>query len=173
MRRKTALWCLLGSVVLGSSTGVAVHLLSGTPAHQTTRGQDPLQDASSGQGNSGLNQGDSGHSITLVGSVIGRISPTTPATLSLTIQNPNDQEIVVTRVTGSVTSVTSAGFAGRPICVIGWYSVGSFTGTRSIGKHGSSVVSVPISLSNLPSTNQDNCKGSTLHFSFTAQARQA
>ncbi|MCU1623572.1 MAG: hypothetical protein JWL79_2417 [Frankiales bacterium] len=114
-----------------------------------------------------------GHPITVTGAVVGKISLGSPATLNVTIANPNNQDILITSVTGAITSVTTRGLAGLPPCSSSWYSVGSFTGTKTITKNSSGQVTIPLTLTNLPSTNQDNCKGSNVTFSFTAQARQA
>ena len=127
-----------------------------------------------GNGSTGSTTGSNpGHPITVTGAIVGKISLGAPTTLNVTIANPNNQDILVTSVTGAITSVTSAGLVGRPACSTSWYSVGSFSGSKSISKNSSGQVSIPLTLTNLPSTNQDNCKGSTVNFSFSAQARQA
>ena len=71
-----------------------------------------------------------------MGVVQGQVAPGRSATLVVTIANPNSQDILVTSVTGSVTSVTSAGQAGKPACSTSWYQVGTFTGSLPISKNG-------------------------------------
>ena len=149
-----------------------------TPGSSASKSADPTLGggAASSQGNNGNGNGPStnpGHPINLTGSVTGRVAPGSPATLTVTIGNPNNQDIVVTSVTGTITSVTSLNLPGRPTCSPSWYSVGTFTGSKAIAKNKSGTISVPLALADLPATNQDNCKGSTVQFSFTAQAQQA
>ncbi len=115
--------------------------------------------------------GNPGHPITVTGAVTGTIAPGRPATLTVTIINPNNQDLVITSVTGAITLVTTAGIVGRPPCNAAWYHVGTSTAATPIKKNKSAVVSVPISLDNRFDTNQDNCKGATVRFSFAAQAQ--
>lgn len=124
-----------------------------------------------GNGNAGSNQ-PPGKAVTVTGAVAGTIRIGSPATLNVTVKNPNNQDMSITQVTGTITSVTSAGVAGKPVCDKNWYSVGTFTGSKSLPKNGSAVVSVPLTL-NTTTTNQDNCKGSTVQFSFSATAQGA
>ncbi|MCW3101399.1 MAG: hypothetical protein JWL77_7017 [Chthonomonadaceae bacterium] len=171
---KAAATWMSSAVLVSGAVGVAILQLATTPTSNAAQPSSPTLGGGnvSSNGNNG-NGNNAGHPITLTGSVVGTISLGAPATLNITISNPNNQDIVVTSVTGAITSVTSAGLVGRPVCSSNWYSVGSFTGSKTITKNANGQVSVPLTLTNLPSTNQDNCKGSTVHFSFTAQARQA
>ena len=162
-----------GALVVASVVSTAVLELTGSTS---TKSPDPTLGggSASAQANNGNgNPNNVGHTISLSGSVVGRVAPGSPATLTVTISNPNNQDIVVTSLTGTITSVTSLGLVGRPVCSPSWYSVGTFSGSKAIAKNKSATISVPLSLSDLPSTNQDNCKGSTVQFSFTAQAQQA
>lgn len=124
-----------------------------------------------GNGNAGSNQ-PPGKAVTVTGAVVGTIKLGAPATLNVTVKNPNNQDMSITQVTGTITSVTSAGIAGRPVCDKSWYSVGTFTGSKSLPKNGSAVVAVPLTL-NTTTINQDNCKGQTVQFSFKATAEGA
>jgi hypothetical protein len=170
-----AVW-LSSAAVAMSAAGLGVYQLTAGstaaagPPSSPTQGGGTITQGNNGNGNG---NGNPGHAITLTGTVVGKISPSSPAVLNITIDNPNNQDIVVTSVTGSITSVTSAGLADRPVCSAAWYSVGTFTGPKTIAKNKSAQVSVPLTLTDLPSTNQDNCKGSTVQFSFAAQAQQA
>jgi hypothetical protein len=157
-----------GATTGGGATGTGT--AGGAGTGNTTGGTTNGNGNGTGNGTTGSNPG---HPITVTGAVVGKINLGSPATLNVTIANPNNQDILVTSVTGAITSVTSAGLTGRPACSSTWYSVGSFTGSKTITKNSSGQVTIPLTLTNLPSTNQDNCKGSTVHFSFTAQARQA
>jgi hypothetical protein len=173
--KAAAAW-LSSAVLVSGATGVAIVQLATTPTSNAAQPSSPALgggNVSSNGNNGNGGNGNPGHAITLTGAVVGKISLGTPATLTVTISNPNNQDIVVTSVTGAITSVTSAGLVGRPACSTSWYSVGTFTGAKNVAKNASGQVSVPLSLTNLPSTNQDNCKGSTVQFSFTAQAQQA
>lgn len=125
-----------------------------------------------GNGAGGTNQ-PPGKAVTVSGSVVGKIGLGSPATLNVTVDNPNNQALVITKVMGTITSVTSAGQAGKPACSAAWYSVGTFTGSKALPKNGSAIVAVPLTLTPLSSTNQDNCKGSTVTFAFSATAEQA
>jgi hypothetical protein len=171
--RAAAAW-LSSAVLVSGAVGVAIVQPATTPTSNVAQPSSPTLGGGnvSSNGNNG-NGSNAGHPITLTGSVVGKIWPGSPATLNVTISNPNNQDIVVTSVTGAITSVTSAGLDGRPVCSSSWYNVGSFTGSKTIAKNANGQVSVPLTLTNLPSTNQDNCKGSTVHFTFTAQAQQA
>jgi hypothetical protein len=170
-----AAW-LSSAVVASGAIGVGVEMATSASTSNASQSSSPTLGggnvSSSNNGNNG-NGSNSGHPITLTGSVVGKIGLGTPATLTVTISNPNNQDIVVTSVTGAITSVTSAGLVGSPVCSSSWYSVGTFTGSKTVMKNASGQVSVPLTLTNLPSTNQDNCKGSTVQFTFTAQAQQA
>jgi hypothetical protein len=163
-----------GALVVASMVSTAVLELAGSAATKSPDATTLGGGSASAQGNNGNGNPNSvGHTISLSGSVVGRVAPGSPATLTVTISNPNNQDIVVTSLTGTITSVTTLGLPGRPACSTSWYSVGTFTGSKAIAKNKSGTISVPLSLADLPSTNQDNCKGSTVQFAFTAQAQQA
>lgn len=160
------------AVVAAAGLGVGVDQLLAPAGSSSAQPTSPT--LGGGSITSSANKGsNAGHPITLSGDVVGTVGLGSPATLNVTISNPNNQDIVVTRVSGTITSVTTAGISGLPACASNWYSVGTFNGSRPIAKNGRGVVSVPIVLTNLASTNQDNCKGSTVSFSFNAEARQA
>ena len=160
------------AVMAAAGLGVGVDQLLTPTGSTSARPTSPTLGGGSvtNNGNKGSN---SGHAITLSGDVVGTVGLDSPATLNVTISNPNNQDIVVTRVTGTITSVTTAGIDGLPVCSSSWYSVGTFDGTQPIAKNSSGVVSVPIVLSDVASTNQDNCKGAAVSFTFSAEARQA
>jgi hypothetical protein len=177
-----ALWVSGGLVTTAVVGGiVAYKASSSSPVSSTTtptNGGGTISagsNSSAGSNGNGNGNGNSngGHPITLTGAVAGKLVLGSPSTVTVTVNNPNNQDIAVTSVTGAITSVTSAGLAGRPVCSASWYNVGSFTGTKTIAKNTNGQFSIPVTLANLPSTNQDNCKGSTVRLNFTAQAQQA
>ncbi|MCW2674769.1 MAG: hypothetical protein JWP14_3358 [Frankiales bacterium] len=175
--KAAAAW-LSSAILVSGATGVAIVQLATSPTSNAAQPSSPTlgggsaSSSASTNGNNG-NGSNPGHPITLTGTVTGKITLGTPTTLNITISNPNNQDIVVTSVTGAITSVTSAGLVGRPVCSSSWYTVGTFAGTKTILKNSNGLVTLPLALPDLTSTNQDNCKGSTVHFSFTAQAQQA
>jgi hypothetical protein len=114
-----------------------------------------------------------GHAIKVSGAVTGEVGPGRPATLVVTIRNPNNQDILVTSVTGKVTTVATGSDATKQACQVSWYSIGSFAGSQRIARNSTAAVSLPVTLADLPGTNQDNCKGASYTFTFQAQARQA
>ena len=162
-----------GALVVVSLVSTATLQLSGAsapPPRDPSLGGGSTTPGNKGNGNAGAS--NPGHPIGLSGTVVGHVAPGSPATLTVTINNPNNQDIIVTSLTGTITSVTTLGLPGRPACSPSWYSAGTFTGSKPIAKNTSGTVSVPLMLADLAATNQDNCKGSTVQFSFTAQARQ-
>jgi hypothetical protein len=166
----------LAALLVGGAA-VATSVLVGLSS-SPTQAADPAKapGPALGGGSAAMRSGpdtNPGHPIRLSGVVTGRITPGRPATLTVTVSNPNNQDVVVTSLTGSVTSVSSQVLAGRPPCSATWFTVGTFAGARTIAAKGSAEVAVPVALTDLPATNQDNCKGGTLQLAFTAQARQA
>jgi hypothetical protein len=119
------------------------------------------------------NLGAPGHRIDVTGTLTGTPAPGGAASLDVTITNTNSQAIVVRSVSGTITAVTSGGLAGRPACDKSWYSLGSFTGTMRIERGASDSVQLPVVLQDLTNVNQDNCKGATFTYTFTAAAQQA
>jgi hypothetical protein len=145
---------------------------SAAPVAGTSQGQAATQPSSGGNNGNGSG-GNQGHSLDVSGTVVGSVGPGSSAQLVLTISNPNNQDVLLTSVSGNVTSVTSAGIAGKPVCSASWYHVGSFSGSRTIVKGASTTIQLPVTFDDLASTNQDNCKRARYTYSFTAQARQA
>jgi hypothetical protein len=174
---------VLTGAALAASLGVTAALTAGSSRPEApalgggavTPDGATVQGSTSGAANSPGNSPSSnpGHQIDVTGTVVGQLRPGSPATLTVSITNRNSQDIVVTSVTGTITSVTTRGLPGLPVCSTSWYTVGTSTAPTSIAKNKSGTVSVPVTLNDLPTTNQDNCKGSTVQLSFTAQARQA
>lgn len=167
-----------GNVVVGGpQAGQQSTTTGGTLTAPQAAGGNGQGNNGNGNGNGGSNGstggGNAGHAITVSGVVQGQVAPGRSATLVVTISNPNNQDILVTSVTGSVTSVTTGHQAGKPACSTSWYQVGSFSGSLRIAKNANGVISLPVTFLNSPNVNQDNCKGAQYTFSFTAEARQA
>lgn len=173
-----------GWLVFGGSAarGTAADLLGSTSTKTSSGGevlQVPVlstsgtvvqgQAAPATQGNGGAQ----GHTLTVTAVMAGQVGPGSPASLLVTITNPNSQAVEVTSVSGTVTSVTTGTLSGQVACSASWYHVTPFTGSRTVARNGSTVVALPVTFDNSPATNQDNCKGATFTYSFTAQARQA
>lgn len=126
----------------------------------------------SGNGNGGGN-GDSSHPITVTGIVVGQPAPGRTARLDVTIDNAKNAAILVKTVTAAVTSVTTGAQLGKPACKASWYSISSFSGSLRVEQGAKSVVPLTVTFANDPLVNQDNCKGATFSYSFSASAQQA
>jgi hypothetical protein len=150
----------------GSGGGTAAAKPSPAPSSDSFGGGN----TSNANGNG--SNGNNGHAINVTGAVAGLLYPGRPSTLNVSVQNPNNQDIVVTSVTASITAVGSRGTVGLPSCNKSWFSVGSYAGSRTVAKNASSVFALPLTLTNL-SVNQDNCKGVSYSFAFTANAQGA
>jgi len=125
----------------------------------------------------GPSQGDDtwshpGHPLIVTGTVEGRTTPGTPSTVTITIRNPNNQAVVVEKVTASVEAVTSRDTSG-PACRTDWFDVGRFDGSLLVDRRQSGQVQLALTLRDEPAVNQDRCQGSTVSLAFTARARRA
>lgn len=112
--------------------------------------------------------GDAGVASDLVvsGRVVGRVAPGTDASLVVSIANPFDTEVVVSAVTGSVTSVQPVG------CLPSWFRVGRVTDPQALAANGRRTVVLPVVFLDSPTVNQDVCRGATYRFSIDVRARQ-
>ena len=122
---------------------------------------------------SGSSGGVPGKAITVSAVVTGQLGPSSPAALLVTVTNPNNQPVVVTSVTGAVTSVSPGAQRDKAACSASWYHVAPFSGTRTVERNSSTTVALALTFDDIPATNQDNCKGARFSYSFSAQARQA
>jgi hypothetical protein len=111
-----------------------------------------------------------GKSLIVTGIITGRVAPGLPAVLTVTVQNPNNQDLLLKTVAGQVTSVTSGPNGLLAACDKSWFSIGSFSGSQTVARNASTSLQLPVSLANISAVNQDNCKGATYNFSFTASA---
>lgn len=144
---------------------------SPTPTPTSTAPTTGNGNGNNGNGNGGSTSG--GHPITLTGSVTGQPGPGVTATLKVTIDNSKNQAITVRTVTATVTSVTSGTQAGKPQCKTSWYSISAFSGSLPIAAGAKGVVPLTVTFTDDPAINQDNCRGATYSFSYSASADQA
>jgi hypothetical protein len=158
-----------------ASSGVTVVLPAQQEAGQpvTQGGGGTVVTSNSSNSSAGGSSSNPGHPLVVSGTVVGSVAPGSPAHLVVTISNPNNQAVLLTSVSGAITSVASAGLAHKPVCSASWYHVASFSGSRTIAKSSSTSVELQVTFDDLPTVNQDNCKGAQYTYSFTAQARQA
>lgn len=136
-----------------------------------------------GQGNSGVGNGNGGPSSgnnsspgkALTTSVVGStpVAPGQAGSVTVKVTNPNNQAVVVTSLTGTVTGVGSGTRPGLVRCDKSWITLGSFSGSQPVAANASTLVTVPVTFTDLGATDQDNCKGVTYTFSFTVTGRQA
>jgi hypothetical protein len=136
-----------------------------------------------GQGNNGVGNGNGGPSSgnnsspgkALTVSVVAKtpVAPGQAGSVTVKVTNPNNQAAVITSLGGSVTGVGSGTRTGLQACNKSWITLGSFAGSQPVGANSYTLVTVPVTFTNLASTNQDNCKGVTYTFSFTVNGRQA
>ena len=101
------------------------------------------------------------------------VAPGHAGSVTVKIDNPNHHGVVLTRVSGSVTAVTTGRQAGLPLCDRSWIRIQTSTALQPIPGKGSALVTLPVTFDNKSDVNQDNCKGVTYQFSFTAEGRQA
>ena len=136
-----------------------------------------------GQGNSGVGNGNGGPSSdnnsspgkAFTTSVVATtpVAPGQDGSVTVRVTNPNNQAALVTSLTGTVTGVSSGNRPGLQQCKKEWIVLGSFTGSQPVGANNSTLVQVPVTFTDLSTTNQDNCKGVAYTFSFTVTGRQA
>jgi hypothetical protein len=134
-----------------------------------------------GQGNNGQGNGNGGPSgggapgKALTTSVVSTtpVAPGSAGSVTVKVTNPNNQAAVITSLTGTVTGVGSGTRADLQKCDKSWITLGSFSGSQRVTANGSTLVTVPVTFTDLSATNQDNCKGVTYTFSFTVTGQQA
>ena len=101
------------------------------------------------------------------------IAPGVGGTLTVRVENPNNQAVRLTSVSAAVHSVTQ-GASGPVACDKDWFVISPLTDISVlIGKRGREDVELDVEFTNLPGTNQDRCKGAQYSFTFTATADQA
>ena len=177
-------WLVFGGP---APSGGAADLLGSASSAKSSTGSEVLQvpvlttggtavqgqAAPAAQGGNGNGGNPPGHAITVTAVLTGQLGPGSPASLRVTITNPNSQAVEVTSVSGAITSVVTGTLPGRMACSASWYHVEPFTGSQPVARNGSITVPLRVTFDDVPTTNQDNCKGARFTYSFTAQARQA
>lgn len=124
-------------------------------------------------GNGGGNTGGTGpKSLTVVGVVTSNVGPGASVPMTVTVTNVGSRRIDLTSVRGTVTSVTTRNLPDLFACDKAWYSIGTFTGSRSLDKGASTTLTLPVRFDNR-AFNQDNCKGATYTYSLTATGQGA
>lgn len=182
-------WLLVSVALLLVVGGAEVSQRGPRGAQTRVLGQQFTAAGSTTGSNNGCGNGNGGTSgqkdcsnpakaFSLSGAVNGPLAPGLSRQLLVTVSNPNNQPMQVTKI--SVTVGNPTGGLGRPslpACVKGWVSSVNYlyvSGTKTIAPaNGAVVVSLPISLVNLSATNQDNCKGATFPISLTGEGQQA
>lgn len=171
-RKAAAMWSglvlLLGASTLGLTQMYATAATTNNPANcgncQGNSGAGVGNGASSGSGSPGK-------ALTATVQGVTDIAPGRNGTVTVVVSNPNNQAVNVTRVAGSVTSVTSGTRSGLLACDPEWILLDEFNGSTVIGKNATGTVTMPVRFDN-KSINQDNCKGVTYSFSFTVFGQQ-
>ncbi|MCW2674123.1 MAG: hypothetical protein JWP14_2712 [Frankiales bacterium] len=171
---KAALTWWTSAALVVTGVGAAGYQLVASPSNAATASTSGNGNGNNGNGNgNGGGNGDSSHPIVVTGTVSSKPVPGTPVTLAVKIDNNKNQAINVRTVTAQITSVSSAGATGKPVCSTSWFTLGSFSGSQHINQGATGTVQLPLLLKDLPATNQDNCKGATFNFTFAATADQA
>lgn len=200
MSKALALWGGGGLLVVSAGTGAilvsngAAAPASGSPATTSSTTSSSTSSGSSsaastagnrgngnggGGGNSGngggngAGTGSPGKAITVTGAASGVLAPGRDDLVTVTITNPNSSDILVTKVTGTVTGVTGAATPTTlPVCDAAWYQLRDFTGSARVLANKSGTVQMVVHFDDR-AMNQDRCKGARYTFNFTASANQA
>ena len=101
------------------------------------------------------------------------VAPGKAGSITLKVTNPNNQAVILTDVTTTVTSIGSGSNSKLPACSKSAISIAPWSGSTQIAANGSTSVIVATTFNNQPTVNQDNCKNVAFTFSFTATGRQA
>lgn len=144
--------------------------------------------AGNGNGNNGNGNGNGGSAgngatpppkalvvkqVTTPASATQSVAPGSPGWVTVSVNNPNNQAVVLTGVTGTVTSVATGTRPGLLPCNKSWISIQPWTSRQTLAANGTTTVKLATTFNNLSTTNQDNCKGVAFNFSFTATGDQA
>ena len=171
-RRTALLWA--GLALLLAAIPVGAWQLNAVAAGNTPQNCGNCQgNSGSGGGNGGSSGGGSpGKALIATATNVTPIAPGRSGTVTIQVQNPNNQAVVVTKVAGTVTGVTTGSRPGLQACNKDWFALGEFNGTKNIAKNASGTVTMPVSFVN-KTFNQDNCKDVTYSFSFTVYGQQS
>ena len=171
-RRTALLWA--GLALLLAAIPLGAWQLNAVAAGKTPENCGNCQgNSGSGGGNGGgAESGSPGKALIATATDVTPVAPGLGGTVTIRVENPNNQAVVVTRVAGTVTGVTSGDRAGLDPCSKDWFALGEFNGSRTIAKNGAGTVTMPVSFVNTTS-NQDNCKDVAYSFSFTVYGQQS
>jgi len=163
-RRAGAFWAAAGLLVLGVGIGVA---LSGQPV--ATAGSSGGTVSTAAQGGQGRGAGSSNpaKSLVVTGTATNDLAPGRDATLTVTVSNPNNQDVVLTSVSAAVTGVQPT------TCRREWITIPAAGQGVVVRRGGTATVELRVVLDNLTAVNQDACQGATYDFRYTADGRQA
>jgi uncharacterized membrane protein len=116
-------------------------------------------------------------SFGISGDLIGQLAPGATQALALSVQNPNDFPLHVTNLT-----VSDPPTIDKPGCLPSWFTVSQFSGsyanvvvpaksTRTLTALGVAQTELPqVAMTDDPTTDQEDCKGATLEFSYSGSA---
>ena len=173
-RKRAALTLAAAVALLLAATLVGGWQLNAAPAVKAPQGCGNCQGNNGNGGGNGSGGGVPGKALTA--SVVG-VTPVAPGhdgTITVRVDNPNSQPVVVTRVAGAVTSVTPAQRrATLPTCSAAWFGIDPYLGSRVIAANSTDTLSMRASFTDRGDTNQDNCKDVSYHFSFTVHGQQS
>lgn len=151
-----------------------VALVIWLPGRETT---GPSTTRSQADGHGGVSLGDPS-SFTIRGDVRGAVAPGAMVPLDLVLENPNDFELAITKITVLVESVDPPRADGAYPCSIADYATRQLQGDvrRGLAAHGQDhLSSLGVARSQWPAVglinrkiNQDGCKGAVLTLRYHA-----
>jgi hypothetical protein len=141
---------------------VAVLAVAGAAfAYWTTSG--------SGSGTAGVSAGTADLTVTQTSTLNAMYPGDSAQTLAGTVKNNADNKVTVDSVTASLDSVSGAGTGG---CDVSDFTLGSATMTvgQELAKNDVANFTGATVHFNNKNTNQDGCKGATLHIKYTVNS---
>jgi hypothetical protein len=125
-------------------------------------------------GGSGTGTGTAGTnstlSVTQTSTIAGLAPSSAPQTLSGTIANTNSSKAYVTSITASISSVSKATGAPAGTCSASDFTLTGATVTVNAEIPANSTTTTwtgpTVAFNDLPTTNQDACKGATVNFAY-------
>jgi hypothetical protein len=181
-RRLTILFTLVVAVVASVLTAKQLSVGKGHRSPTRVLGVHLVANNGCGNGNNGPSGSKDcntpGKTFTMAGTSSGLLAPGVERTLTVRVNNPNAQDMYVAQITTTVGSPTNAdSAAGKPACSASWVVAPGYkysgTGTQYVSP-ARSFVDVPLSITmtDLRTVNQDNCKGAQFPITLTATADQ-
>lgn len=163
-------------------------------SHARVLGERLIATGTSTSGNNGCGNGGGGGTKTSCASAPGKsfllsgvldadLTPGAQRSLIVTITNPNNQDLQVTKLVPTVQSPTGgAGRSDIPSCTKNWIVIGAgysyVAGQEKLIAYADPskpplTLSIPIKMSDLDDTNQDNCKNASFPIKLSATGQQA